>query len=129
MYKGIGQYFPFHVEMKPFHRDKTTFTLGYIVRIFGKQLFPLKPAQRRTRSRKNVYLQGNSIILFLDLCNHLHDRRPFHQVFKMSAEAVKPRIPPLLLTEGGHCSVTASDKKKGGGKHVNHQNLNETLDF
>lgn len=33
MYKGIGQYFPFHVEMNPFQRDKTAFTLGYTVRI------------------------------------------------------------------------------------------------
>lgn len=39
MYKGIGQNFSFHVEMNPFQRDKTAFTLGYTVRILGKHLF------------------------------------------------------------------------------------------
>lgn len=64
MYKGIGQYFPFHVEMKPFQRDKTTFTLGYVVRIFGKEPFPLECARKRMRPTKKVYLKRNSVILF-----------------------------------------------------------------
>lgn len=39
MYKGIGQNFSFHVEMNPFQKDKTAFTLGYTVRIFREAPF------------------------------------------------------------------------------------------
>lgn len=54
MYKGIGQYFPFHVEMNPFQRDKTAFTLGYTVRILGKHLlFPYMCIKRKEKE-KNV---------------------------------------------------------------------------
>lgn len=48
MYKGIGQYFPFHVEMNPFQRDKTAFTLSYTVRILGKHVRERKKEVKQT---------------------------------------------------------------------------------
>lgn len=69
MYKGIGQYFPFHVEMNPFQRDKTAFTLGYTVRILGKHLlFPLHAHQKKGKRKKHsvpsmkVYLKERSTV-------------------------------------------------------------------
>lgn len=57
MYKGIGQNFSFHVEMNPFQRDKTAFTLGYTVRILGKHLFfPFSSEEMGKKEKKaNIY--------------------------------------------------------------------------
>lgn len=67
MYKGIGQYFPFHVEMNPFQRDKTAFTLGYTVRILGKHLLFLYVCIESKKGKhlmphKKVYLKVISTI-------------------------------------------------------------------
>lgn len=67
MYKGIGQYFPFHVEISPFQRDKTAFTLCYTVRILGKHHFSPLHVQGKGRGwhimpHKKVYLKGISTI-------------------------------------------------------------------
>lgn len=51
MYKGIGQNFSFHVEMNPFQRDKTAFTLGYTVRTLGKHLFLSEEKENEKRKR------------------------------------------------------------------------------
>lgn len=53
MYKGIGQNFSFHVEMNPFQRDKTAFTLSYTVRTLGKHLFLSE--EKENEKKKKVF--------------------------------------------------------------------------
>lgn len=73
MYNGIGQYFPFHVEMNLFQRRNTAFTLSYAVRILGEAPFfslPLlhvkgKKRKKRGKKRKKRGKKGKKMYLFI----------------------------------------------------------------
>lgn len=61
MYKGIGQYFPFHVEMNPFQKGQNSFHPRLYSQDFREAPFLFQHAAGRKKGSKTFNGQDESL--------------------------------------------------------------------
>lgn len=100
MYKGIGQYFPFHVEMNPFQKGQNLFHPWLHCEDFWEAALSLKCAQKEICPIRKLIWRENQWVYFEDFHSPSLKEASLPG-FQISEEALKQRGLALTMISGG----------------------------